>query len=269
MITTNSDIEKLKLDGFVLKKNILNINQVEKIKDIIKLNSEGKGAPESHYPLNMKSFMFKLIKLDYKKINFSLYLLDLKKKLNLDLTAKNFFKRESKLVMLDGYYNKSQEADILPWHSDQAYAGAKSISKIASPNFFFLKFFFFLTDVGSNNGCFSYIPGSHKITHVVRSCLYEKKIKYEPFWEISDLVNIITKKKNYTHIAEQLDSKIDINNFLENANLITTNKNTSLFDFNASPGDLFIFDESGLHKGSKPSSNERIVLRYTYSTKVN
>ena len=77
-------------------------------------------------------------------------------------------------------------------------------------------------------------------------------------------------KELHKNINDNLDLQdSNILEVLENANLITTNKNTSLFDFNASPGDLFIFDESGLHKGSKPSSNERIVLRYTYSTKVN
>ena len=267
MITTNSDIENLKQNGFILKKNILNISQVKKIKDIIKLNMEGKGVPHSNYPVNTWSFMMKLLKLDYKKIKHSLYLLNLKKELNLDFTAKLFFAKESKLVMLDGYHNQSQESDILPWHSDQAYSGAKSISKISSPDFFFLKFFFYLTAVGPNNGCTSYIPRSHKITYAVRSCLYEKKIEYEPFWEISDLVNLIKKKNNYTHIVDKLGSKIEIDDFLSKANLVMSNNSKSFFDFNATPGDLLIFDEGGLHSGTKPSSNERVVLTYLYSKK--
>jgi hypothetical protein len=46
-----------------------------------------------------------------------------------------------------------------------------------------------------------------------------------------------------------------------------SNNSKSFFDFNATPGDLLIFDEGGLHRGTKPSSNERVVLRYLYSKK--
>ena len=36
---------------------------------------------------------------------------------------------------------------------------------------------------------------SHKITYALRSCLYDKKIQYEPFWEIKDLLRVIKKRK--------------------------------------------------------------------------
>jgi len=234
-------------------------------KEIIKFNSDGKGVPESYYPITIKSFLIKLIKFDFMKIKHSLFLLSLKKKLSLELIAQNFFKRKSKLHMLDAYQSKIKNNVIIPWHSDQAYSGAKTIDRIAPPEKFCLKFFFYLTNVGPNNGCTSYMPRSHKITYAVRSCLHEKKIKYEPFWEISDLVNLINKKNNYTHIVNKLGSKIELNDFLNKANLIITNKDNNLYNFHASPGDLLIFNEGGLHKGSKPTLNERQVLRYLYS----
>jgi ectoine hydroxylase-related dioxygenase (phytanoyl-CoA dioxygenase family) len=165
--------------------------------------------------------------------------------------------------MVDGYYNKVQQNEILKWHSDQAYDGVKKIDKIFHPDYFHLKFFFYLSEVGPNNGCTSYIPGSHKITHAVRSCLYEGKIDYEPFWEITDLVNVINKKNNYIHIVNKLGSEKELINFLDKANLVL-NKENSYFDFKASPGDLLIFNEGGIHRGSKPSLNERVVLRYLY-----
>jgi len=265
MIINSSELEKLKRDGFLLKKNVLELDKIKKIKEIIKLNDEGKGVPESYYPITIKAFITKLIKFDFLKIKHSLFFLDLKERLNLESIAKNFFNKKINLDMLDGFHNKIQKSEILPWHSDQAYSGAKTIDKIASPEYFRLKFFFYLTDVGPNNGCTSYIPGSYKITYAVRSCLYEKKIKYEPFWEIGDLVNLINKKNNYAHIVEKLGSETELNDFLNKANLIITNKENNLFDFHASPGDLLIFNEGGLHKGSKPSLNERLVLRYLYS----
>ena len=265
MIVNSFEINNLIQDGFILKKNILTDENVTKIKEIIKLKDEGKAVKENHYSVSLSSFIIKIIKFDITKIKNSLFFLDLKKKLNLDLVAKNFFKKKSNLTMVDGYYNKIQKSEILQWHSDQAYSGAKNIDKIVPADFFHLKFFFYLTDVGPNNGCTSYIPGSHKITYAVRSCLYENKIKYEPFWEINDLVNLINKKDNYAHIVDKLDSKIVLNDFLNKANLVILNKNNNHFDFHASPGDLLIFNEGGLHRGSMPSLNERVVLRYLYS----
>ena len=233
MIVNSSEIENLYQEGFVLKKNILDLNQIKKIKDIITSNNEGKGVKDSHYSVTIQSFIIKLIKFNYSKI------------------------------MVDGYYNKVQQNEILKWHSDQAYDGVKKIDKIFHPDYFHLKFFFYLSEVGPNNGCTSYIPGSHKITHAVRSCLYEGKIDYEPFWEITDLVNVINKKNNYIHIVNKLGSEKELINFLDKANLVL-NKENSYFDFKASPGDLLIFNEGGIHRGSKPSLNERVVLRYLY-----
>ena len=263
----DSNFYKLNKDGFILKKNILQSNQIAKIKNIIKKQRAGKGVSESHYSVNIQSFIIKSIKFDFKKILRSFYFLNLQKKLKLQDIANIYFKQQSKLIEIDGYYNLPQQTDILPWHSDQAYSGKKTVSRIAPPDHFYLKFFFYLTDVGPNNGCTSYIPGSHKITYAVRSCLYEKKIKYEPFWKINDLVSLINKKNNYNYIVDKLESKNVLDDFLNKANLIISNKGKSFFDFYASSGDLLIFNEGGVHRGSIPTLNERVVLRYLYSKK--
>ena len=164
----------------------------------------------------------------------------------------------------DEIWNSIEKKDILPWHSDQAYGGNKNVEVIKSPNIFYLKFFFYLTNVGPNNGCTSYIPCSHKITYAVRSCIFEKKVNYEPFWSLDDLVKFIKKKENYKHILEKLSSEEELNNFFKKADLISTNPEKSFFDFEASPGDLLIFNDSGVHRGSMPSLNTRIALRYLY-----
>ena len=176
-----------------------------------------------------------------------------------------FFGERAELTMLDAYHNPISNNYILPWHSDQAYSGKSYVEKIISPDFFFLKFFFYLTDVGPNNGCTSYIPSSHKITYAVRSCLYEKKIKYQPFWSIKDLVSIIIKKENYNKIKEKLSSEYELTTFLSNAEKCVSNTLCNDFDFFAEPGDVLIFNEGGLHRGSNPTKNERVVLRYLYS----
>ena len=44
-------------------------------------------------------------------------------------------------------------------------------------------------------------------------------------------------------------------------------ENLNNYDFNMSPGDAIIFDEGGVHKGSKTLINERVVLRYLFLRK--
>ena len=259
-----SDFIKLENDGFLIKKNILADHEINQIKNIVLKQPIGKGVRESHYPTNLRSFLVKLLKCDYRKIVDSLFFLKVKKRLNLDLVSNTIFKEKSNLVMLDAYWNAIEKSDILPWHSDQAYSGKQSVEEIRSPNIFYLKFFFYLTKVGPNNGCTSYIPCSHKITYAVRSCLFEKKIKYEPFWSLNDLVKFIKKKENYNLILEKLGSASQLNDFFNNADLILSKPEKSFFDFQASPGDLLIFNDSGVHRGSKPSLNTRIALRYLY-----
>ena len=48
---------------------------------------------------------------------------------------------------------------------------------------------------------------------------------------------------------------------------IDENKDTDKYDYSANPGDMIIFDEGGVHRGSKTLKNERVVLRYLYSIK--
>ena len=38
----------------------------------------------------------------------------------------------------------------------------------------------------------------------------------------------------------------------------------SEFDYEANPGDAIIFSEGGIHRGSTPTKNDRLVLRYFY-----
>ena len=264
MQITDIDLKNLKNEGFIIKRNILNEEEVNRIKKIILKNKVGKGWCETYYPANTKQLAIKLLKFDIERFLSAIFFLGIKKKLELDNSASILFGEPAKLLMIDGYHNPISDNDILPWHSDQAYSGKLNVEKINSPDLFYLKFFFYLTDVGPNNGCTSYIPGSHKITYAVRSCLFEKKIKYQPFWSIKDLVNIIVKKENYNEIKQKLSSENELTNFLNNAEICISNNLSSDFDFYAGPGDVLIFNEGGVHRGSNPTKNDRIVLRYLY-----
>ena len=57
----------------------------------------------------------------------------------------------------------------------------KTRKKFNNPDDFYLKFFIYLTDVSSNNGCMSYIPKSHKIGYEIRKAIYNKEISYQPY----------------------------------------------------------------------------------------
>ena len=60
-------------------------------------------------------------------------------------------------------------------------------------------------------------------------------------------------------------NNIIIDNFLDDTSFIKENKNSKKFDFSLKAGDMIIFDEGGVHKGSKSLINERLILRYLYS----
>ena len=175
--------------------------------------------------------------------------------------------------MIHGYHTPKQKHEIRPWHSDRTYEyidGKKTehISEknieFPDPNYTALKFFFYLTPVGPNNGCTSYMSGSHKITKAVRHCIYENKIKYESFRKLEDLVKLIHYNNNYSILSNKLGTEILLKDFLKNAQLIIENKNLDTYDFEANAGDLLIFNDGGIHRGSKPSTSERVVIRYLY-----
>jgi len=266
-LITKEDLDSLDYNGFVIKKNVINSETIKKIKSIVLENSEGKGKPDTHYPLRLKSFFIKCLKLDFKRALNSLYLLRLKDKLKLDYHASNIFKKPAELTMLDGYYNKKTSKEILPWHSDQAYSGKKDVKNFQSPDYFFYKFFIYLTSVGPGNGCTSYIPGSHLITYAVRDCIYKKEINYKPFWSISQLLEIINCKENFNLIYNKISNKELFNSFIKKAENCIKNNNDKSFDFHASPGDILIFNETGVHRGSSPVLDDRVVIRYLYKKK--
>ena len=97
----------------------------------------------------------------------------------------------------------------MPWHTDQAYSGKIDVSNFNNPDGFFLKIFIYLTDVGPDDGCMSYVQGSHKIGYAIEK-QYMKKIHYQPYWSIKDFKQIITVNKkhfdNYFEGTNVLDS---------------------------------------------------------------
>mgnify|MGYP005997136953 FL=1 len=107
----------------------------------------------------------------------------------------------------------------------------------------------------------SYIPKSHKIAYEVRKGIFNKDISYQPYWSLEDFRNII--EVNLDYFNEKVGVKT-IENFLEETKFQDTINTTNKFDYNAEAGTMIIFDEGGIHKGSKPTLNDRMVVRYLF-----
>jgi hypothetical protein len=262
-------LKKLKEDGIVKINSFLSPEETKNIIKIINPFIGSKGDSTSYFSVNFKQNLLKVIKFEFKKILVSIKLNKIAKIKKMCDFANMAFEKKSYLKMIDCYNSPISELEVLPWHIDQAYRNRLSINddEIFHPDSCSIKFFIYLTNVGTNNGCTSYIPGTHKITHALRVGLKEKKIKYMPHWSLQDLRKFIQHKNNFPFFTQYFGNDYPVNEFLEKTSFIDKDIETTEFDFNMSPGDAIIFNEGGVHKGSKTLYNERKVLRYHYIIK--
>lgn len=260
----NNFAEEIRENGIVKIENFLSLDELKNLSNIIKFYQAPKGDKKSIFITNFKILLIKLLKLDLRKLSDSYQLIKLKKDKQLDIIAKEFFNKQVKLNQIDGYYSKVDNKDILPWHTDQAYSGKKKPEEeFIHPDNFNLKFFIYLTNVSPNNGCMSYIAKSHKIGYEIRKAIFNREISYQPYWSIKDFIEIV--KANKTFFIEKIGSGI-IENFLEETKIENLMQTTNKFDYSAEAGTMIIFDEGGVHRGSKPSLNDRMVIRYLFSS---
>ena len=255
--------EEIKEKGIAKVENFLSADELNQLMSIVKYYSVPKGHNDSFFITNIKTFLIKLLKLDLKKITQSYQLHQFKKKKKINQIARKFFENKCDLKYIDGYYSKAGKEDILPWHTDQAYDGSAEVinNKFNIPKKFFLKFFIYLTDVTRNNGCMSYIPESHKIGFEIRKAIYEKKINYQSYWSLKDFRKIVAD--NIEYFNTKIDNKL-IQNFFEKTDFIKNGNNNHDFDYDAKAGTMIVFDEGGIHRGTKPSLNDRMVIRFLF-----
>ena len=265
-----NEIDLFKEDGIIKIKGFLNQTEVDNIIKKMIPFTKYKNDQTSYFASNFKKNLFKLFKFDFSKFLTSNYLIKIAKQKKMKQFADLAFGKESNLHMIDSYYSPINNKEVLPWHVDQAYSGKIEIKddEIVHPDQYSIKFFIYLTKVGPDNGCTSYIPGTNKITYALRKGIKEKKIKYSPHWLLKDLRNFIIKKDNLQYFENYFNNSDVIKKFLEITSFIETNPQSNEFDFEMLPGDVIIFDEGGVHKGSKILFNDRRVLRYHYSIKV-
>lgn len=263
-------LDQLEKEGIIKLKNFLNPTETKTIKEILNFYSVPKGHPKSYFSTSLYHFILKLIKLDIKKFKHDLIIYNLAKKKKLNHLADKVFKKKSYLKFIDGYHSPVSNVDVLPWHTDQAYHGnEKNYKGFVNPDHAHLKIFIYLTEIGPNNGCMSYIPCSHKIGYAIRKGIFENILKYSPYFTLNEFRNFLIKKENMEYIDKYYRDQNLVKKFLEKTKFAEENKDTEEFDYSLSPGDAIIFNEGGIHKGSKSLLNERLVLRYLYSIKKN
>ena len=261
----NTIIKEIKAKGIVRIENFLDYKNTNQFAKMMKFYSVPKGDPKSYFPTDYKKAFLKILTLNIPKFLHSLSILKIAKNKKLAQLTEKYFDKKTKLSFIDAYYSKVSNLEILPWHTDQAYSGKLDVSKFNNPNNYYLKIFIYLTDVGHNNGCMSYIPESHKIGYAIRKGIFERKIKYQPYWSINSFKKIILDNKDY--FENYFKGGSILTNFLKKVEDLEILKTTKAYSYEAKAGSAIIFDEGGVHRGSKPQLNDRMVLRYMYSRK--
>jgi hypothetical protein len=261
--------ESIKSSGAVAVNNILgekHLNTALVTLDDVLNQRATAGEPISVYPINFFNILAKILKLDFKQIKKTIILKKIAKDLKFEKIARKVFEKDVILEMIDSYYSEKSNKKIIDWHCDIADAAS-------NPNINYninrstIKFFIYMSDVQSGNGCLAYIPYSHHVVKSVYKLISEKKIDYEKFWKLKDLRSLVSKNPIKDLIVNQIGED-KLNLFLENSKFIDENEeDTSKFDFEMKKGSAVIFDEFGVHRGAMPSKNSRLVLRFFYRKK--
>ena len=260
--------KNVRSNGIAQKNNWLSKHDTEKAQAIISSIKPQKGSSKSWLSTTLKSRIIKLVKFDFKNLSRSLFFINLAKKLELKKISDEIFHGETELLGIDFYHNPKSEKPVLDWHCDTSYSGAKNVENFLKPEDYAVKFFFYLTDVSTDNGCLSYIPKSNKITYALKKGIFDGAIKYTPYWSLNDFRKTIQIKDNYNYLKDFLGEDI-LTEFLNTTNFTEKEKSTTnIFDNNMRKGGAVIFDESGIHRGSKTSLTDRIALRFFYKKKT-
>ena len=224
-----------------------------------------KGETRGVFTNTQRANFVELLKFQFNKKKQRDYFFNLAKKLNLKKISDEILEHPSKLIRFDCYIVPVSNNPVLDWHFDNAYSGKQNIQKFIHPDNFSLKFFFYLTDVQTNNGCLSYIPESHIIAYVLRKGIYSGEVSYTPYWSIEQFRKTIQIKKNYDYIQKNIGSK-SLDRFIENTK--SENLTDNKFDLSVKKGGAVIINEGGAHRGSKTSQSKRLALRFFFKKDI-
>lgn len=263
LIDKLDDIKKEVLEnGIYVSENFLNENENESLKRDIIENSYSKfDNHENTYISNIKDLIKNFYKINLIRKSFTFN--TLAKKNNFKIITSKILDAKVELRTIDAYVSKISKNPVIDWHVDQAYSGKIDVKNFVHPDFASIKFFIYLTDVDTDNGCLGYIPSSNKICYFLKKGIWDKEINYSPYWKLSDLRNKVMEKKTYKYLIDNFN-KNSIDKFIEDASFSADIGDSKKFDLKLKKGSLIIFDESGAHRGSSPSKNNRVVCRFHY-----
>ena len=251
-------LKNIKLNGIAKEEGLLNTLDIEKATKLIKPIRGAGYSGDKGLSINLKSFLIKLVKLDYRQIVASIYFLQLAKKLELAKIAEKILESNVKLYYMDCYRSQKSDQQLVDWHLDH------SVSEIMNPEKRAIRFIFYLTATSSNSGCLGYIPKSNLVSYALKKGIFEKVLKHTPHKPLVDFRKVIQIKENYQYIKNIVGEEA-IKEFLKNTDF-ADKKNfiENRFDHTVKRGGALIFDELGVHSAQKTSLGERIIFRYFY-----
>lgn len=258
-------VNKIQKNGVINIEEFLDEENLKSVKKILNKDINIKGTRSSFFYRSRKNFLLKKL-INFEFINYldCLKLINLSKKLKLKELSSNILSRQTKLFSIDSYYSEVSTNRVLDWHVDQAYSGNLSPKNFLDPNHAALKYFVYLTDVSSNNGCLGYIPGSHKILYFLKFGILDGTIKYKPYWRLEDLRKIVQDEHYNGYLQTKINKEL-IDEFLDKTSFISNSPHdTQKYDYALKAGSALIFDEAGVHRGAETSKTSRLVMRFTY-----
>jgi len=263
--TKDKIIQEVQKNGISECQEFFNKDKFEDLKKILINNKSVKGTKNSFFYRSKGKFLLrKLFNFEFANFLDCLKLINLSKNLKLNQLSSEIRGRKTKLVSIDSYFSEVSSSKVLDWHVDQAYSGNLKPKQFLNPDHSALKYFIYLTDVSSNNGCLGYIPGSHKILYFLKLGIFNDEIKYKPYWKLNDLRNIV-QDDYYRNYLETKIKKELIDSFLEQSSfIINSPHDTQEYDFVLKKSSTLIFDEAGVHRGAETLKTNRLVVRFVY-----
>ena len=264
-LNKNKIIQEIQENGITECLEFFNKDKFEAIEKILINNRCAKGTKQSFFYRAKGKFLLKKL-FNFQLANFldCLKLINLSKQLKLKELSSEIRGKQTKLFSIDSYFSEVSSNKVVDWHVDQGYSGNLKPKQFLNPDHCAIKYFIYLTDVSSNNGCLGYIPGSHKILYFLKLGILNNKIKYKPYWKLNDLRNIV-QDDYYRNYLEKKIKKELIDSFLEQSSfIINSPHDTQEYDFALKKNSALIFDEGGVHRGAETLKTSRLIVRFIY-----
>jgi hypothetical protein len=276
--TFNSTLDSVKIakeynqKGFVIIKELISPQSASDFVEIAKRHNSADEPTTKYFSSAVRFFDPRHYKYIKKKINLKFYqdsyfLISRTKKPRFQSLINAFNCQEfGSLSRIDSYISPKSNKDITEWHTDQAFGGATHPAEFFGGTMGTMslnninRLFLHVTDVKYQNGCFSYIPHSHKINIAIRKLINAGKIPYKPIYLLEDAVNLV-KGIYYTELLNIL-SKESLEDFINSGERAKYNDKDFVLECKA--GDAVLFNDFGYHKGTAPQKSDRTIFRYWY-----